>query len=51
MDQLVDAASIGRVDEVVALLASGVDPNARNAQGRLALCRAAFKGFVGCVKV
>lgn len=50
-DALVRSAIVGRVDEVKALLASGADPNAMDAMGRLALGEASLRGHVGCVKV
>lgn len=50
-DEFVRAAYEGRVDDVKALLASGVDPNAKNEWGFSALSRAARKGHAGVVKV
>lgn len=50
-DALVRASGKGRVDEVVSLLASGVDPNAMDRRGDFALSVASFWGHVGCVKV
>lgn len=49
-DALVRAVGEGGVDEVVALLSSGVDPNARDSEGVLALRRASLRGNVGCVQ-
>lgn len=50
-DDLVRAARDGRVDDVVALLSSGVDANTPNSLGWLALVRAASNGNIQCVKV
>lgn len=50
-DEFVRAASEGRVEELRALLASGVDPNARDVYGSLALGAASRRSHVGCVEV
>ena len=50
-DELVNAAAYNRVDDVVTLLKSGVDPNARNDLGKLTLLEASDRGSVRCVKV
>lgn len=50
-NMLLDAASMGRAEEVAHWIGAGADPRARDTAGFTALMQAAFVGSIDCVGV